>query len=188
MLSYKRIFHCKYLFDFLKEDISYQISPISPKKKHSKGSSIQFGNTESTHPLIHPSTHPSIHSVHSSMCSPRERRKRDVVVVVVEAAASVVLLSRLRREKKQQFAGHKTDLAQKMLAKVETDSSCYCRRWVIKRVYNGVVRHTFSFVFVFVFFFFFFSNSPLFISRCSRALEFSQELCVNSFVGFFPGC
>ncbi len=137
--------------------------------------------------LIHLSIHvSSIHSVHSSMCSPRERRKRDVVVVAVVAAASVVLLSRLRRKKKQHFAGRKSDLAQKMLAKIETDSSCCCRRWVIKRVYNGVVRHTFSFVFIF--FFFFFSNSPLFISRCSRALEFSQELCANSFVGFFPGC
>jgi len=36
----KKIFHTKY--------------PLFPKKTHSRGSSIQFGNTESTHPLIHP--------------------------------------------------------------------------------------------------------------------------------------
>ncbi|CAK9219726.1 unnamed protein product [Sphagnum troendelagicum] len=57
------------------------------------------------------------------MCSPRERRKRDVVVVAVVAAASVVLLSRLWRKKKQHYAGRKSDLAQKMLAKIETDST-----------------------------------------------------------------
>ncbi len=75
MLSYKRIFHSKYLFHFLKGDISHQISPIS-QKKHSKGSSIQFGNRESTHPLIHPSIHPSIQFIHPCARATRAEKAR----------------------------------------------------------------------------------------------------------------
>ncbi len=65
MLSYKRIFHCKYLFDFLKEDISYQISPISPKKNTQKVHPFSLGTQKALiHLSIHLPIHPSIQSIH----------------------------------------------------------------------------------------------------------------------------
>lgn len=66
MLSYKRIFHSKYLFDFLKEDISHQISPISPKKtlKRFIHSVWEHRKHSSTYPSIYPSIHPFSPFIH----------------------------------------------------------------------------------------------------------------------------
>ncbi len=63
MLSYKRIFHSKYLFDFLKEDISHQISPISPKKKTLKRF-IHSVWEHRKHPFIHLFIHPFSPFIH----------------------------------------------------------------------------------------------------------------------------